>query len=74
MNKHPHLPQPYHYYKLFIQCEVIGGEARSGIETKGIDFYNEENLPELSIGRNTATQITMLFEFLRDPTKETKFD
>ncbi|WRP07503.1 NUDIX hydrolase [Rossellomorea aquimaris] len=74
MNKHPHPSQPYHYYKIFIQCELTGGEARSGIETKGINFFGEENLPELSIGRNTETQINLLFEFLRDPSKETVYD
>ena len=74
MNKHPHPPQPYHYYKLFIQCEVIGGQARNGLETKGINFYDEDNLPVLSMGRNTDTQIKMLFEFLRNPNKDTIFD
>ncbi|MGM0852743.1 MAG: NUDIX hydrolase [Bacillota bacterium] len=74
MNKHPHPSQPYHYYKIFIQCEVTGGAASSGIETKGTNFFEEENLPELSIGRNTETQINMLFEFLRDPYKETVYD
>ncbi|MEK5105746.1 NUDIX hydrolase [Cytobacillus sp. FSL K6-0129] len=74
MNKHPYPPQPYHYYKLFIQCEVIGGQARNGLETKGINFYNEDNLPMLSLGRNTDTQIKMLFEFLRNPNKDTIFD
>lgn len=74
MNKHPHPPQPYHYYKLFIQCEVIGGHARNGLETKGVNFYHEDHLPKLSLGRNTDTQIKMLFEFLRNPNKETIFD
>ncbi|MEI5948066.1 NUDIX hydrolase [Bacillus albus] len=74
MNKHPHPPQPYHYYKLFVQCEIIGGKARNGIETKGIDFYDEDNLPVLSLDRNTETQIKMLFEFLRNPSKNTILD
>ncbi|MGE8000010.1 NUDIX hydrolase [Lysinibacillus sp. NPDC093190] len=74
MNKHPHPPQPYHYYKLFIQCEVIGGQARNGLETKGVNFYHEDHLPKLSLGRNTDTQIKMLFEFLRNPNKDTIFD
>jgi len=74
MNKHPHPPQAYHYYKLFIQCEIIGGQARNGLETKGVHFYHEDNLPKLSLGRNTDTQIKLLFEFLRDPHKDTIFD
>ncbi|MGE7688431.1 NUDIX hydrolase [Lysinibacillus sp. NPDC097214] len=74
MNKHPHSPQPYHYYKLFVQCEIIGGQARNGLETNGVKFFNEDHLPKLSLGRNTDTQIKMLFEFLRDPNKDTIFD
>lgn len=74
MNKHPHPPQPYHYYKLFIQCEIIGGKASSGIETKGIGFYAENEIPILSLNRNTDSQINMLFDFLRNPNKDTILD
>lgn len=35
-NKHPHPPEPFHYYKLFIQCEIIGGQPLTGIETSDI--------------------------------------
>lgn len=73
-HKHPHPPQPYQYYKLFIQCEIVSGEAKLGMETKGIDFFEEDNLPDLSLNRNTETQIKCLFEFLRDPEKPTLFD
>lgn len=73
-NKHSHPPQPYQYYKLFIQCEIISGEASLGVETKGIDFFAEDSLPNLSLNRNTETQIKRLFEFLRDPEKPTLFD
>lgn len=74
MNKHAHPPQPYHYYKIFIQCELIGGQAETGLETKDVKFFSEDHLPELSKGRNTKAQIQMLFEFLRDANKATIFD
>ena len=73
-NKHPHPPEPYHYYKIFILCEIIGGEAAVGIETKDIQFFSEHNLPQLSTNRNTESQIKTLFEFARTPTMETLFD
>ncbi|MEI4769985.1 NUDIX hydrolase [Psychrobacillus sp. FJAT-51614] len=73
-NKHPHPPEPYHYYKIFILCEIIGGKPTLGIETSNIGFFGEDNLPELSTNRNTETQIISLFEFLRNPIKETIFD
>lgn len=73
-NKHPHPPDPYHYYKIFILCEIIGGEATIGIETSSIQFFSEQSLPQLSTSRNTESQIKTLFEFLRNPDKETIFD
>lgn len=73
-NKHPHPPEAYHYYKIFILCEIIGGKPTAGIETNNINFFGEHNLPQLSTNRNTESQIKMLFEFLRNPEKETIFD
>ena len=73
-NKHPHPPDPYHYYKIFILCEIIGGKATVGIETSSIQFFSENNLPKLSTSRITESQIHSLFEFLRMPEKETLFD
>lgn len=74
MNKHPHPPQPYHYYKLFIQCKIVSGYEKVGVETKGIHFYDRNNLPELSLNRNTESQIKMLFDFLENPNKEALLD
>lgn len=73
-NKHDHPPLPYHYYKLFIHCEIIGGEANNGVETKGVNFFAEDGLPQLSTGRNTGSQISMLFGFLRNPGQATIID
>lgn len=38
-NKHPHPPEAYHYYKIFILCEIIGGKPTLGIETNSINFF-----------------------------------
>jgi len=74
MNKHPHPPQPFHYYKLFIKCEIIGGDAKEGIETKDVSFFPEDSLPELSLNRNVESQLHLLFEYERNPTKSPTFD
>ena len=73
-NKHPHPIDLQHFYKIFILCEIVDGVATVGIETNSIEFFSQNNLPELSITRNTASQINMLFEFLHNPEKETVFD
>lgn len=73
-NKHPHPPEPYHYYKIFILCEIIGGESAVGPETNQVEFFSENNFPPLSTNRNTESQIKTMFEFLREPEKETIFE
>lgn len=73
-NKHPHPPEVFHYYKLFILCEIIGGQATKGIETQEIDFFEENNLPPLSLNRNTQSQIKTMFEFYRNPNQNVIVD
>ncbi|MFS0559930.1 NUDIX hydrolase [Terribacillus sp. 179-K 1B1 HS] len=73
-DKHTDKPQMFHYYKIFLQCEIVGGGAQEGVETSEIGFFDETELPPLSLKRNTETQINMLFEFLRNPKKESVFD
>lgn len=65
---HPHPPSAYHVYKIFIQCEIIGGKAATGIETSAVEFFSEEALPSLSVARNTKSQIQLVFKHLHDPT------
>lgn len=71
---HKHPPEPYHVYKIFIQCEIVGGEAAAGLETNGVAFFAENHLPQLSLQRNTEEQIKMMFGFLRNPDQPTMVD
>jgi len=64
---HNHPPSPFHVYKFFVLCDIIGGEAKEGMETLQVEFFDEENLPELSTERNTEQQVKMLFNYLRNP-------
>lgn len=71
---HPHPPSPYHVYKIFIQCEIIGGAPQTSIETNAVEFFAEDNLPPLSIGRNTESQIRLAFKHLHHPEEPVYFD
>ena len=66
---HNHPPEPYHVYKFFILCRIVGGEALQGVETSEVSFFAEDELPELSLERNTSEQIETMFEYLRNPEK-----
>ncbi len=55
-------PYPYGVYKIFVLCDLINGSFEENIETEESGFFDIENLPELSTGRNTKEQIEMCFE------------
>jgi ADP-ribose pyrophosphatase YjhB (NUDIX family) len=71
---HPHPPSPYHTYKIFIRCEIVGGALQQGSETLAVQYFDRTALPELSVERGTASQIQLMFQFLDNPLKETIFD
>ncbi|MFD2616712.1 hypothetical protein [Terrilactibacillus laevilacticus] len=60
--KHHHPPEPYHIYKLFIQCEIIGGKMMSGVETNEVRFFSINALPNLSLERNTIQQLLDIYQ------------
>ncbi|KZZ83113.1 MULTISPECIES: NUDIX hydrolase [Bacillaceae] len=71
---HPHPPGAYHIYKLFFLCEEIGGKLTTGFETLDAGFFGLDELPELSVGRITESQIRILFEYGWDAEKQVYFD
>ncbi len=73
-NKHGHPAFIYHLYKLFILCELTGGAPCCSIETDGVEFFAEDEIPNLSVGRVTREQIARLFEHHRNPDLPTDFD
>lgn len=71
---HPHPPSAYHVYKLFIQCNIIGGKPEADLETSDVDFFAENELPPLSTARNTETQIQEAFQHLHNPDRPVNVD
>jgi ADP-ribose pyrophosphatase YjhB (NUDIX family) len=69
-----HPTSPYHIYKIFIRCEITGGEARTSLESTGVQFYALDNLPDLSLHRNTREQLDLLFAHHQDPNRPTDFN
>src|ERR1700733_1576412 len=74
--RHPHVPSyTFHIWKLFFVCEIIGGEARGGLETSAVEFFAEDELPGgLSISRVLLPQLRRMFEHMRRPELPTDFD
>ncbi len=69
--KHPHPHSVFTVYKIFIQCEITGGEAMGegiGNEVLDVGFFGPDDLPPLSTKRVTACQVETLFKHAQDPT------
>ena len=70
-----HPPQLHHAYKVFILCELVGGAAvQETVETEGVGFFSEANVPPLSLNRVLPHQIKRMFEHHRHPEWPTDFD
>lgn len=74
MQKHGHPLQPFHYYKVFLQCEIIDGTASKGVETDQVGFFTRDSLPPLSTRRNTEEQVKSMFAFLDQTKVEAYFE
>ena len=73
-NRHAHPPHPQHIYKAFFLCDLLGGEAAESIETAGVGFFAEDDLPPLSLPRVLPEQIARVFAHYRHPEWPTDFD
>jgi ADP-ribose pyrophosphatase YjhB (NUDIX family) len=74
-NLHGHPPYPFHSYKAFFLCDLIGGSPIGpNNETLEVGFFAEKALPPLSLIRVTPKQISHLFDHARNPEWPTSFD
>jgi len=73
-NQHGHPPTPFHSYKLFFRCELLGDTGLAPHETADPAYFAQDEIPELSNGRVTLEEIQRMFEHLRDPSLPTDFD
>jgi ADP-ribose pyrophosphatase YjhB (NUDIX family) len=64
----------YHSYKLIFLCELMGGEARTSIETLAVEFFDPDHLPELSLMRTNMRMIEEVIAHAKDENRKTAFD
>jgi ADP-ribose pyrophosphatase YjhB (NUDIX family) len=69
-----HPPCPFHVYKLIFLCKLVGGSARSSLETDGVSFFDQDELPALSESRVLSAQLKRAFAFAGDPNLPADFD
>jgi len=71
---HDHPPESFHAYKLFFRCDLVGGVPATSAETTAVSFFDEDELPPLSLARVTEAQIRRMFEHARDASLPTDYD
>lgn len=69
--------RPVHAYKIckvFVLCELVGGQFEENLETVASGYFGLEELPDISEDKNTREQIEMCFEAYRAKHWETWLD
>ena len=74
-SKQGHRPvYPYHIYKLFFHCEIVGGEPRPTFESSESGFFAIDALPELSEGRVLPHHIRAFYDAIQNRDARAWFD
>lgn len=73
-NLHNQPPYAYNVCKVFVLCEVKGGSFHPNIETVGSGYFGLDELPPLSVGKNSYQQIEMCFTARLDKNWQVEFD
>lgn len=69
------MPPAFEYvYKIYLHCEKQNNNISTGSETSDVGWFNVNELPPLSLPRNTADQIKMMLEYHRGERTEPYFD
>jgi ADP-ribose pyrophosphatase YjhB (NUDIX family) len=73
-SRHGHPAIPFYTYKLFFICQLTGGAAARSNETDAVEFFDQCEIPQLSLTRVTPMQIRHMFDHHRHPEWPTSFD
>ncbi|SHF16409.1 NUDIX hydrolase [Dysgonomonas macrotermitis] len=70
----PHPPAPHYAYKIFILCELLGGEFAPAFDILDKGFFKQNEIPPLSEERTVQSQIDLMYEFKNNPDKQAVID
>lgn len=73
-NLHNQPPYAYNVCKVFVLCEVKGGNFQANIETIGSGYFGLDELPPLAEEKNSYQQIEMCFTAYSDKNWQVVFD
>lgn len=74
-NKHNTPSYAYGICKVFVLCELLGGEFKENTETTEIKYFSLDEIPQnLANEKTSMEQIEMCFRALNDSNWQTEFD
>jgi ADP-ribose pyrophosphatase YjhB (NUDIX family) len=71
---HAHPAGPFYIYKMFILCEVLGGEFNETFDIMDKGYFPLDDLPSLSLDRILPEQIRLMNELRRNPSAPVYLD
>lgn len=72
---HPHPLAAYHIYKMVFLCKAEAfSPLKAAFDILDVDFFDLDDLPELSESRILASQIATLAQYINENRKDTLFD
>lgn len=71
---HPHPYQPFYTYKIFFYCKAVSSGLNKGFDIFDVDYFDIDNLPELSEDRILKNQMELLYKKIIDKDFEVLFD
>ena len=67
-------PHPHAIYKLTFLCDLIGGAARTSIESTAVDFFPPDALPPLDTNRTCGAEILRAYAYSLNPQQPAAFN
>ena len=64
----------FHAYKILFLCDKIGGKLETSAETIAVDYFNFEDLPELSTARTNDKHLNDILAHINNPSLPTIFE
>ena len=71
---HHHPPEPFYVYKMAFYCKAISTEINKGFDVLDVQYFDINNLPELSEDRILKSQVELLYHKVISTDLETYID
>ena len=71
---HAHPAGPFYIYKMFILCEMLGGEFNETFDILDKGFFPLDRIPPLSLDRILPEQISLIYELRNNPAAQVYID